>query len=593
MEPVNGKQAWVPARAVPQPDREAHIRAAVAAERRRMLAEAGLNDEAVRHYRRPEERPFTRAERDRVTLLFGGLTPRHELLIQAAVEGLGYRTAILSTPTKADYRTGKEHCNNGQCNPTYFTVGALVNFLKHLRDDRHVPLDRILDDYVFVTAGACGPCRFGMYESEYRLGLRNSGFEGFRVILFEQRGLHQSGEGAGLEFNVPFFLGLLNALLIGDVLNELACQIRPYEVVPGETDRVFEAVVHRLQGVMRAKHASPPRAALLAAVLGLVLPAMAREDRERFVDQLFGNDYTNALRDCARMIDGIEVDYTRPKPLCKVVGEFWAQTTEGEGNFRMFSFLEAQGAEVRVEPIMTWASYVIEQERARLNDVRGLDALGNVPQTRWKRQWVEVERRWRRSRLWLASWMLRREYTRARLALGGTVHALLDQEELQRLAHPYYNRKTAGGEGHLEVGKYIYYAKNRLAHLVLSLKPFGCMPSTQSDGAQAAVTARYPETLFLPVETSGENDVGAYSRVQMALGEAKVKCRDEFNACLAQTGYDLETVRAFCAERRELRRPLQAIPARRGVAGRAAAFVLHVARMMDADPAWSKRRNGP
>ena len=38
--------------------------------------------------------------------------------------------------------------------------------------------------------------------------------------------------------------------------------------------------------------------------------------------------------------------------------------------------------------------------------------------------------------------------------------------------------------------------------MVLSLKPFGCMPSTQSDGVQAAVIAHFPDMIFLPIETS-------------------------------------------------------------------------------------------
>ena len=61
--------------------------------------------------------------------------------------------------------------------------------------------------------------------------------------------------------------------------------------------------------------------------------------------------------------------------------------------------------------------------------------------------------------------------------------------------------------------------------MVLSLKPFGCMPSTQSDGAQSAVVSHYKDMIFMPVETSGEGEVNAHSRVQMALGEAKVKAK--------------------------------------------------------------------
>ena len=56
-------------------------------------------------------------------------------------------------------------------------------------------------------------------------------------------------------------------------------------------------------------------------------------------------------------------------------------------------------------------------------------------------------------------------------------HELADQYELQRIGHPFYNSRAGGGEGHLEVAKNIYYSNKDLAHMVLSLKPFGCMPS--------------------------------------------------------------------------------------------------------------------
>ena len=63
-------------------------------------------------------------------------------------------------------------------------------------------------------------------------------------------------------------------------------------------------------------------------------------------------------------------------------------------------------------------------------------------------------------------------------------------------------------------------------------------------GAQAAVVAHYPDLLFLSIETSGEGDINAYSRVQMALGEAKVKCKDEFRRAVASTGHSLDELRA-------------------------------------------------
>jgi len=47
-----------------------------------------------------------------------------------------------------------------------------VQYLQHLRDKQGMSVQEIIDSHVFLTAGACGPCRFGMYEAEYRLALR-------------------------------------------------------------------------------------------------------------------------------------------------------------------------------------------------------------------------------------------------------------------------------------------------------------------------------------------------------------------------------------------------------------------------------------
>lgn len=563
------------------------VAAAIQAERERLMAEAGLTVGPITHFRRPAEKPFTKQERDHVTVLFGGLTMRHENLLLAALEGLGYKVGLVPTPRKADFQAGKEYGNNGQCNPTYFTVGALVNYLKDLRDKKGLDTGDILKNYVFITAGACGPCRFGMYEAEYRLALRNSGFEGFRVLLFQQGGgLNQAEVEAGLEFNLNFFLSLLNAIFMGDLLNEVAYHIRPYEVEAGKTNEIFERCMQICQDRLKSKDYDTIQGGLLAKFLSKVAPVSNADEAEKFLDQLRGDYYQSAFRECAKLIDEeIEVDYTRARPTVKITGEFWAQTTEGDGNFNMFPFLEKEGAEVLVEPIATWIAYMLSQAQLACRDRRGLGENEQAP-GRWDlRARLAADKKYYKNMiaLSLADRILGREYERYRLALGGTAHQLANQLELQRAGHPYYNSRSGGGEGHLEVAKNIYYANHELAHMVLSLKPFGCMPSTQSDGAQAAVVAHFPDMIFLPIETSGEGDINAHSRTQMALGEAKVKCKDEFKRAVASTGYTIEQIREYVAEHRELRRPLQDIPHNKGVIGRAANFVIHVGKRMKAE----------
>jgi hypothetical protein len=149
------------------------------------------------------------------------------------------------------------------------------------------------------------------------------------------------------------------------------------------------------------------------------------------------------------------------------------------------------------------------------------------------------------------------------------------------MADPFYNQFARGGEGHLEVGKNVYYTMNHLCHMVLALKPFGCMPSSQSDGVQSGVANHFKEMIFLPIETSGEGEINAHSRVQMALGEAKVKARMEFEQVLKSTGKRMDDFKEYVAEHPELRNVFYPVPHRHGYAGVAAQFVLHVNDLMN------------
>jgi predicted nucleotide-binding protein (sugar kinase/HSP70/actin superfamily) len=571
-----GKDGLVQIGADPQSAIEQIIQQRLAEERSRLEREAGVQKKETHHFKKPSENPFTKQQRGHTTLLFGGLTWKHEKLLHAAFESLGYMAEAIPTPDVSAFQTGKEFGNNGQCNPTYFTVGNVVQYLQRL-EEQGLTKQEIIDRYVFLTAGACGPCRFGMYEAEYRLALRNAGFDGFRVILFQQSGgLSQSDCEAGLEMNLDFFLGILNALNCGDVLNEVAYAIRPYEVEAGAADKKLDEVMDYMHEVFRKRKGFELEGKLPGFFSGFTDTA---EYLGKFVNQLTGDDFTHSLERCRDMYNEVEIDRLRVKPIVKITGEFWAQTTEGDGNFNMFTFLEREGAQVLVEPIGTWITYMIHQVIQKYGDMKGLSEGAVLPPI-WqvgKRLGIEWNYRNKVAKLKLAEAIFKREYHRLVDALGPMGHHLADQYELQRIGHPFYNSRAGGGEGHLEVAKNIYYSNKDLAHMVLSVKPFGCMPSTQSDGAQAAVVSHYKDIIYLPIETSGEGEVNAHSRVQMALGEAKNKAKREFAEVLERIGWTLEQLQQFVEEHPETKRPMYEVPHTKGVVGGAANFAMHIA----------------
>jgi predicted nucleotide-binding protein (sugar kinase/HSP70/actin superfamily) len=568
---------------------EQEIERRVAEERRRLgesrqrLSDSGRqqsNGHRPAHFHRPVERPFTAAERDNITILFGGLTWKHEWLIRAAFESAGYKVALLPTPDVAGFQLGKEFGNNGQCNPTYFMVGHLIKYLQSL-EAQGLTRKEIVDNYVFFTAGSCGPCRFGMYEAEYRLGVQNAGFDGFRILLFQQDdGIKAASGEPGLKFTVDFGLGAFNALNFGDVLNDVCYQIRPYEITAGETDRAFKDSMERLSAALRSREMFRFEKRFSPRVAKHLLANKFTEawghTAGKIVDHLWGKQTTDMLHDVRARVEQVEVDRLRVKPLVKVTGEFFAQTTEGDGNFHMFQFLEREGSEVKVEPIANWIMYLLWQAEAHHVDRKWLDMEQPPAWALHRRLGCELKFRQKQAFFRIGELFYSHLYGRIVRGLGGIGHPLLDMRELAAVAQPYYHRFARGGEGHLEVAKNIYYTVHKKAHMVLSLKPFGCMPSSQSDGVQSAVMNHFKDMIFLPIETSGEGEINAHSRVQMALGEAKAKAKAEFQQALESTGKRLEDIKAYVAEHPELRRPFYQVPHRHGVTGTAANFVLHV-----------------
>jgi predicted nucleotide-binding protein (sugar kinase/HSP70/actin superfamily) len=122
-------------------------------------------------------------------------------------------------------------------------------------------------------------------------------------------------------------------------------------------------------------------------------------------------------------------------------------------------------------------------------------------------------------------------------AIGLEGYHLPDMDQVATISHQYYDNHLRGGEGHMEVGKLIQTVEQRKAHMVISIKPFGCMPSSGvSDGVQSLITARYPEAIFTAIETTGDGEVNVQSRIQMDLFKARRRAEEEFRTAVVRSG---------------------------------------------------------
>ncbi len=454
---------------------------------------------------------FTASQRANTTLLVGGLTMAHDYLVEAGLRGIGYEVQSLEVPDNESLRYGKEFGNRGQCNPTYFTVGNLVKALCKIRDEQGLTEQEVVDRYAFLTAGSCGPCRFGMYVTEYRKALRDAGFDGFRVLLFQQAGgiKQATGEELGLVLNPEFFLTIGRALFAGDVINVMQYRLRPYELVAGSVDKAISQVKDEVYGELEKG--------------GSVLKGLWRG---------------------RKILKNLEIDRTNAKPKVAVIGEFWAMTTEGDGSYHIQRFLEEEGAEVNIQVLANTLLYNLWEARhdteSRLQ-LRGADEAkfgldGTDP-------YVTM------AFLYIGELALRTVWQSFAKTLGLYGHKLPNMDEVASYGHSHYNVELRGGEGHLEVAKLILNVVKQKAHMTLSIKPFGCMPSSGvSDGVQSVITEILPEAIFCPVETSGDGAVNFYSRVQMYLFKARQRAQEEFQKTLDEYGVTREEVQAYIAK---------------------------------------------
>lgn len=546
----------------------------------------------ILHYRRPPEGYLAPEERSTATIVFGGLNWRHDFLAKAVFEAAGYRCETLPPPDEEVYELGRRFCSAGQCNPVYFTAGSLLKFLRGLLREG-LDRDEICRRYLFFVARSCGPCRFGMYEADYRLALEAAGFPHFRVLPFAlNAGIHQD-EGKGLRYGIDFGLGVFKAILLADLLRDLQFQIRPYEVVPGQTDEIFRRCLDRIYAHLRESGTAGKgdRTRVGSGGPRRRVPGGRWRSRLKSIRRhLYGAEFVRVLEECRRDIDSITVDRFRVKPVVKLTGELFAHLTEGPGNYDMFSYLEQEGAQVFPDPVGSMLTHLLYQRR---NEGWHRSTMLRAT-TRSLHRKLRLALAYGRKAipLWFAERAYLYHYDLWRRRLGGTAHRLPPQAQLARLAAPFYHPVLRGGEAHLEVGKSIYYTLLRECHLVLSLKPFGCMPSAQSDGVQVAVQERYPELLFLSLETSGDGLVLAQSRVQMALAEARRSARDEVEAALRRTGRSLEELQRFVESRPQYRRALYPVPREGDFVTPAARFILHVARRMNGDTSGGKSGAG-
>jgi len=399
-------------------------------------------------------------------LLVGGLGAPHDQLAAAAIanafaaadNGTGVSTLVHTWGAldEGAFERGRSVLPRGQCAPVLYTTGALLRTAEKIEEEFGEATALSL-----LSVRSCGPCRYALFEPAWERALSRAGHPPPRVVAVEQSidGLRELVGDEGMST-------LLDALLVADVLREVLHRLRPRVEEVDELEGAAAAAVLRIASAIESGTAP--------------IEALAEE-----------SGFHRHLERCA------------PTPLARVLilGDPWSMHVEGDGQLNLPRVLARAGAEVEIPPFALWLNYVLWQMRGAPYGRSQAPTEARISLA----QSLEAELR---TRLAAAS--------RA-AGLGG--FELPDMDELTELAAPHLTAGVRGGYGHVEVGLAVRARRERRAHLAISVKSFGCMPS---NGVSDAIvpTALDGAIPFLSLEVSGDGEAARESRLMLRIASA-------------------------------------------------------------------------
>lgn len=273
---------------------------------------------------------FARAKERGDIILLSRMGPQTDL-VNAALRSEGLSTEALPEPTHAEIVTGQQNTNGKECFPLMLTLGALINRIA--RDCSST------QTYAFFMPTTNGPCRFGVYNSQFRLTLERLGL-GHRVRTISPSHVNYF-DGLSADLTARIWI----ALLVYDALHAMRLFVRPEERAPGLAERLFWEYFDELVHLIGNTRPGSPYVAM----------------RELFGKMWGMRDLVRRAARSFRSARGLSLHV----PTVAVVGEVYVRL-DSFANNRLIERLEKLGLRVYMPPSVEWLEYVNQIELQRM-----------------------------------------------------------------------------------------------------------------------------------------------------------------------------------------------------------------------------------
>ena len=415
----------------------------------------------IRELEEPYPVKFTRKDWKRKTLLIPNVSRAFCKIATAAIRRQGFRVEPLPLGGRDAIKLGKKYVHNDICFPAQMNIGEALTVLESGQYDP--------DDVVLALAKYQCDCRLAHYASLARKALDEAGFPQIPIATTDT--LDTKNMYPGFNLGLGFQLRMLWGIVMIDILEDLLRKIRPYEAVPGETDRAFTAAVD-------------------AVAAGLE------------------SGVRKAIREFEKGVDGLcRVVYRREerKPRVFIIGEYLLNYHPGS-NFQVEEYLEKNGMEV-VMP--------------RMIDVFRRDYLRKISEMKdfhVRYPFLETISTYGGEVIF--------DFAITRLEKIALRHPLYEActrlPDLAEATDPIMHRTFTSGEGWLIPGEILHHAALGV-HSFVILQPFGCLPNhICGRGVVKRLKEEHPNIQVLPLDYDPDTSfANIENRLQMLIMNAR------------------------------------------------------------------------
>lgn len=386
-------------------------------------------------------------------LLIPDMAPIGARLFAASFRSFGVDAEVMETCVGLEL--GKAFTSGKECYPCQVTLGDVLYHLN--REKERLGSDFNPQNYVYFLPEADGPCRFGMYNKFQRLVLdRFPQFADVKIAYLSTADAY-STEGILPKEEASLFKKLSYVgMIVVDVLDRITWRVRPYERIPGGTDRIIEEAVKKLESLLSEK--------------GKELPF---KEMYEIVDE---------TAEKAKSL----IDYRIPrKPKIGIVGEIYLRTHPG-ANQNLIREIERFGGEVVNASLAEWFNFV---------SYEGLRKLSREMQLAWhlgyRRSLIPLAKKLLAQGLEVGYQLLRQKQVYDRVLSKLDIQPDHSVWRIERhLKKSGLFSFQIGTEAALSIGGAIEYIFEGFDGIV-NVFPFTCMPSTVCASILRPILAKY------------------------------------------------------------------------------------------------------